>query len=151
MDVRSRLGILASRAGYTTASLGLIAQATLPQFAPGQTLGDAQVSAVCSAVEVLARSGLTDGQIGAVIADYHAQFGAQWRERFWETRLMLGALRAREHPTYGPSPCDVPEPLPAGARPAVAQSAVVVPAAPAAAGPLGAVPGFPPQPLRVAA
>jgi hypothetical protein len=111
MDPRERLRVLAQRAGYSPVALDGIAQATLPAYVSGARLDDRGIAAVCGAVEVCARAGMSDAHVALLVDDYRARFGAQWRRRFWTGRLRVAALRVDHRALYGPSPCDVPAPL----------------------------------------
>ena len=134
MAPRDRLLILARRAGYSPTALERLAEATLPRYVIGERLDDGAVAEVCLAVEVFAQSAMTDQDIPVAVADYKAQWGEQWRERFWRAYLRIASWRFNHPELYGPSPCDLPAPLELHAA-RVAPATVVADVSPAAEAP----------------
>ena len=100
---RTRLAARAAAAGYPADLLTEIAHATIPAYTPGDTLSDARVEQVASAVEVLAEAGHDAHRARELIAR-HQQSGAErWREALWREALHAADQRtardARPAPT----------------------------------------------------
>jgi hypothetical protein len=106
MSPRARLAALAAAAGYPTATLDLIVEATLPRHPAGERLRDAQLEQVTSAVEVLAQAGRSAASIEVLTAEYRRADGERWRERFWERAVRTAAVRHSHPELYGRSPCE---------------------------------------------
>jgi hypothetical protein len=98
---RTRLAALAAAAGYPADLLCQIAVATLPAYTPGDTLGDAGVDHVASAVELLAEAGHDAHRARELIARHQLHGATRWRDALW--REVLGAAVERAQPTASPS------------------------------------------------
>jgi hypothetical protein len=128
---RARLAALAHAAGYGPDTLGLIADAALPDHRPGERLDDAHIAHVATAVEVLAQCGYAAAVLPELVDSYRARYrDGRWREQFWQRQLRTAALRYRHPRFYGLSPCEAdPARLAAHGGPRLADA---IPAAPLA-------------------
>lgn len=113
MTARERLALQAWRAGFSSATVALIAELTVRR--PLDGLDDARVEQTTAAVEVCAQAGLSHDSI-LEIARFNvgvAAAGEDWRVRFWSRVLASACRRAASPERYGLSPCDRPTEPPA--------------------------------------
>ena len=96
---RDRLAAQAAAAGYPTALLATVAEATLPRHRAGERLDDRQIQHVTAAVETLAQAGISAAQLPELVAEHQRRHGEQWRDRFW-----AHVLRAANDRTRAPQP-----------------------------------------------
>jgi hypothetical protein len=102
---RERLAALAAAAGYQPDVLATIAQATLPNYQPGERLADREINQIATGVEVLAQAGAQGDTLPGIVAHYKRRYGPDWREAFWRQQLRTANLRYQHPELYGPSPC----------------------------------------------
>jgi hypothetical protein len=105
-EARVRLWQLSRLAGYSREVLDLVADATLTGFVRGTILGEAEILAVCLAVETCAQAGLDEDRLREALTVHRLRFGERWRADFWRSQLRIASLRFNNPHIYGTSPCD---------------------------------------------
>jgi hypothetical protein len=101
---RDRLAAQAAAAGYPTALLTTVADATLPRHRAGERLDDRQIDHLTAAVETLAEAGISAEQLPGLVADHRRRHGEQWRDRFWAHVLRAANDRTSHARRHAPSP-----------------------------------------------
>jgi hypothetical protein len=117
---RDRLAAQAAAAGYPTALLTTVADATLPRHRAGERLDDRQIDHVTAAIATLAQAGISAEQLPKLVAEHQGRHGAKWRDRLW-AHVLRAANDRTAHPTHpapsrgetGPGRPTQPSPRPA--------------------------------------